>query len=192
MGCHRLRARWIRCAHALVLLLVTGSRLEAQDSTYVAHSVSTLGPQLMVVYVGASACKPCRSPEFKVALRKALFLGSERAKEQGASYFTSGVALDETKAKGLDVLEPHEQFDELLVGGGWVGTGASRYIWADTSVVGAIPMLLVVKRTIGQGSDNRYSGLGSEDVLVRLTGVSEISSWISRGAPIPEKAPATP
>lgn len=175
-------------ARALLLAGVLASGrvggLAAQDSLYHAGGLELTGPQLITVYVGATTCRPCRWPSFKDAMQKALFLVSQEAARRQVSYATVGVALDADKAKGLALLEPHEQFDELLVGGGWIGTGATWYVWSDTSVTGAIPMLLVVERDLDQRKDYRWMGLGNQKVLVRLTGANEIMSWVKQGAPL--------
>ena len=164
------------------LLGALAAPLSAQDSPYRAGALELTGPQLVTVYVGATTCRPCRWPRFKAAMQQALVLVSEEAARRKMSYATVGVALDANKAKGLALLEPHEQFDELLLGGGWIGTGATHYVWSDTSVTGAIPMLLVVERDLDQRKDYRWMGLGNQKVLVRLTGANEIMAWVERGA----------
>ena len=181
-----LNLKAVARAVSLAILLAGGriGGLSAQDSTYRAGGPELTGPQLITVYVGATTCKPCRWPSFKEAMQKALYLVSQEAARRNMRYATVGVALDANKAKGLALLEPHDQFDELLVGGGWIGTGATQYIWSDTTVTGAIPMLLVVERDLDQRKDYRWMGLGNQKVLLRLTGANEIMAWVKQGAPL--------
>ena len=80
------------------------------------------------------------------------------------------------------MLEEFGPFNEILVGRGWLNTGAVRYIWEDIRGAAAIPQVVVTTR--GVVSD-RVIEVGGEELVVRKAGARQIADWSSLAFPDP-------
>jgi len=172
-------------ALTLTVACVPSIQLVAQDSTYHATHQQVGGPQILAIYIGSTDCAPCRWPPLESAVHHAWPLLAMQASRAKVTFSTVGIALDDNVAGGVALLQPLEQFDEIIVGGGWTNSGAERYIWADTAATPAIPQILIVERHVGVNDDHTRWDLSSSTVLRRLIGESEIRAWVKGGALLP-------
>jgi hypothetical protein len=169
-------------ATLLAGLLLSGAQLAAQE-TYTPTTDLPTKPQLLALYVGASWCGPCLTPEMKVAVHRMKPLLARRATETGRVFAAIGVALDWTISDGLTFLQPLEEYDEVVVGANWTNLVAVRYIWADSTATPGLPQVILLERTVEPGKSG--IAVGPERVVKRIVGADAIERWVAQGAPLP-------
>ena len=169
---------------ALPTLVLAGS-LRAQTA-YVPATELPNGREIVVVYIGASTCGPCKSPPVKEAVQRMKTLLAAQAKEHGAAFSVVGVSTDWGVAEGAAFLEPNGPFDQIVVGGNWANLGVEQYLWRDNKRRPVEPQILVFERTVKQGDRMTFSDLR---LLRQVTAGKDIPEWVRAGAPIWDKKP---
>ena len=141
------------------------------------------GKQIVVVYIGATSCGPCRTPEFKDVVRRMKPLLARQADSLKRPLSINGVAIDWVVDSGYAFLKEAGEWDEITVGNNWVNVGALRYIWGDTLTRPAMPQVIIYERTMSP--ELRRIGFGAEVRVGQFVGSDDVTAWVKRGAPIP-------
>lgn len=175
-----LRHQLSRIAVLLLVLACLPSGLAEAGSTPETEKV------FEVVYIGASNCGPCRSPEMKQAIATAVTDLRARATAAREDFKLIGVATDTDVRSGLKFLEPFGPFDQLLIGGGWCNVGFGQYVARFPNVIYGIPQIVVLETTYDI-SNGEVRARGSE-VLARRVG-TQIPKWVESGAVL-DRAPS--
>ncbi len=176
--------------HRVVLALAVAAAVPAAAQEYTPpyddpdyYGVES-GTELVMVYVGATSCGPCHSPELKSALEAAKVALAERAEREGKTFVAAGVALDYVVEEGVEFLASSGRFDEIVVGRNWLNSASLAHLWRSEGVedrVVGLPSVLVYEQEVSFGeaveaSDPRY--------LVELKGADAIPAWAEAGAPL--------
>jgi hypothetical protein len=138
--------------------------------------------QIRMIFIGSSACGAHRNEGLRAAIEAAKRGLAERFTGEGRQFASTGVAVDWQIADGIDFLAAFGEFDEIIVGGNWLNSGAIRYIWRDFPGSTAVPQVVVVKRSVTVSSST--ISVGEEELLARLAGAEQIMKWVDLGAPI--------
>ena len=178
------RRSWL-WAVGLVLVAAGGAVIKRTVATptvvRVAGEIST-GSELVFVFIASSSCAGIKDPSLPEALARARAGLKTQAERDGHRFVAIGVSLDWHLPDGIQMLEEFGPFDEILVGRGWLNTGAVRYIWEDIRGAAAIPQVVVTTR--GVVSD-RVIEVGGEELVVRKAGARQIADWSSLAFPDP-------
>ncbi|MGB3543837.1 hypothetical protein [Rubrivirga sp.] len=142
------------------------------------------GTELVMVYVGATSCGPCHSPELKSALEMAKVALAERAEREGKTFVAVGVAIDYIVEEGIEFLASSGRFDEIVVGRNWLNSASLAHLWRSEGVedrMVGLPGVVVFEQQVSFGetveaSEPRY--------LVELMGADDIPAWAEAGAPL--------
>lgn len=160
---------------------------KASENYMPSHSIHN-GQEVVMVYVGSSACSFANDPELPDMVEKAKLLLQVRAQQSGFHFAATGVSIDWTTGDGVRHLAKFGNFDEIVTGRNWQGTGARHFIWGVLPGAASTPQILVVIRTVKTPSQDRPGqqyGVFDETVAVRKSGVTAIAQWVDRGSPIP-------
>lgn len=144
-------------------------------------TVPKSGEQVVAVFIGASFCGWSRDRRLRSEISQMRKVLEVRARKEGATFMTIGVALDGAADAGLRFLRRFGRFGETAVGAGWLNSEAVRYMWRDVPGDAAIPQVVVLERPItvtGSGID-----VGEEHMLVRAVGTVSIARWARAGFP---------
>jgi len=177
-----------RFSPLLVLsFLFVSTSAAAQAPDYQPSQRLTDGPELVAVYIGATSCGPCQSPEVKGAVRAMKSLLAAQAKQRGMALTVIGVAEDWDVKRGATFLEPLGAFDQVVIGGNWTNLAVEQFILRDSLAELAMPQIVVVERQVQLGERVTVSGA---HVIRRVVGGKAIPAWVAAGAPItvPEDA----
>lgn len=125
------------------------------------------GSELVLVFIGASTCGACQSPEVARALRAIAKDVRTRAAMEGSGFATEGITTDTDLERGIRFLSDMHMFDEIVAGRGWLNSGAMRWIWTSGGRA-AEPQVILVRRDL----DVQREGitLKSEEVVERVVG----------------------
>lgn len=140
------------------------------------------GDETVLVLVGGSFCGAHRRPGFPGAVESAKLHVQRQARATGRQFRAVGVSLDWKPDEALAFLGGLGEFDEMLLGGNWVGDGAARYVWRDMPGEPVVPQLIVVERHVEAGQ--AAVGITRERVLKRVLGADAIEEWVRSGAPL--------
>ena len=148
------------------------------------------GEQLLLVYVGSSTCGWSNRPELPGMIRRLKGELSSRAAAAGTQFAAIGVARDRKAEDGLAHLEKFGPFDEVLAGQGWANTGIQEYIYgaADMAGPGVTPQLIVLSRRLDYSVG--HVAAKEQRVLLRKTGLGNITEWVEAGAPFEGDSPS--
>lgn len=170
-------------AFVTLLLLLSPTLVEAQDTTYVPTTEMPNGKQIVAVYFGASWCGPCNKPEMKAAIRHMKPLLAAQAKSSHENFSAMVVALDHDFKRGLDFIAPLGAFDEYNIGGDFAGSAAQRFIWTDSDPqASVVPQVFILERTVTVKPHTSIE-FSPDHVLKRVSGDS-IPIWVAAGAPV--------
>jgi hypothetical protein len=143
--------------------------------------------QLHFVYIGASTCGMCKTPEMKEAVQQAREIFRRQAEASGVSFVAVGVAAEADVEKGLGFLAGYGTFDQLVVGGGFENLAMMEYVWSqqppsqDSLPNQGIPQIVVASRRFREAA-GRIVPLEFE-VLGYMVG-NIIPHWVKMGAPL--------
>jgi hypothetical protein len=135
-----------------------------------------------MVFLVSSTCGASRRVGFEEAIRTAKQSLADRFSGGGRQFVSTGVFVDWQLEKGIDFIDGVGYFDEVIVGGSWLNSGAIRYIWRDYPGASALPQVIVVKR--GVTVSRNTIAVGEEELLLRLVGAEAIMRWVELGMPI--------
>lgn len=154
-----------------------------RNDEYVPSARRDSGTELVFIVVGSSGCRWSNTPELVSLVGEARNAVKEEADSRGVGFATMGVAQDDLAEQGIKHLARFGRFDELSVGRGWRNAGLLKYVYSEFPGPAATPQLLVLTRDlVGQGGQWE---IANEKVLVRLSGLSEVRTWLQRGATVP-------
>ena len=139
--------------------------------------------QRIAVLISSTWCIGGRDPRFVPALRAALRLLSEQARRDSTSFTATGVALDWEPDSAVMYLRKLADFDQWIVGQNWGNDAVVRLIWSDSTVIPAIPQLVVLERETGErprtdGRPGNVPYYGPERVVLRLLSADAIAKWV--------------
>jgi hypothetical protein len=138
--------------------------------------------QIRMVFLVSSTCGANDRVGFEEAIRTAQQSLAERFTGGGRQFVSTGVFVDWQLEKGIDFLGGIGDFDEVIIGGSWLNSGAIRYIWRDYPGASALPQVIVAKRAVTVARNT--IGVGEEELLLRLVGAEAIMRWVELGMPI--------
>ena len=143
------------------------------------------GPEMVLVYFGASTCVPCHDDDFKAALEDAKLALFERAEAEGKSFAAVGVAVDHSVEDGLAFLTESGRFDEVVVGRNWFNSAVLMHVWRPEGLesrVPGLPGVMVFEREMEMGEGGISAS--APTYLVELVGAEDIPAWVAQGAPL--------
>jgi len=167
-----------------VLAFAWGGRKVTQPVRHRAAVDGATANERVLIYFGASTCRPSRDPALAAdvrAIRRAL---RESATRDSRRLVAIGVAVDNDVQAGLAHLSSVDAFDEVLSGHGWANEGVLKYIAGDLGGPAATPQIVVVDRHITNEGDSGELGSDHEAVRVRKVGLVAIRRWRADGARI--------
>lgn len=159
----------------VVTAMVTDHGVRTAESRPIAQRAPS-GRQLLVILIGSAACRFSADPR----VGKAYWAIVESEKNRAAdsvSVTAVGIAVDNSADDGLESLRHVGAFDEYMVGNGWLGNGAVRYVLREAAGPAVVPQVLVVSRPFKRSP---ALFVGSDSLHVRLTGVDAILRWAAR------------
>lgn len=150
------------------------------------------GLQLVAYIVTASNCGWSSTPAMMSlvgSVRDSLIADLD---SQFTSVRVVAVVLDDTLANGWRFIQelsggkPELAFDQVIVGGSWMNESIQKWVWKDGVVEAASPQVFLVAREITSSSylDDSRIRLGSERIVARHVGSSQIHSWLTSGASV--------
>ena len=140
------------------------------------------GDEIMVVLLISETCPGAQDPEFRAGVRRAMAAVTDRALETGHRAVFVGVSLSSNTTSARRFIGDFAQFDEIVVGRGWLNSQAIRLFWRDSPGPAGVPQLVLMRRRIDV--ENGTIQVGRDSLLMRLTGVDEINRWSTAGAPL--------
>lgn len=174
---------------AFASLLIAGTMLTSHArSLAVSKSTSDLartsrsGDELVAVLLITPTCGAAQSESFKESLRQALAGFRTVARVHGYQPYVVGVALSSNSERTLEFISSLAVFDEVVVGRGWLSSGAVSYIWRDIPGVASVPQLLLLHRRVEVSADGWF--ISPDSLLLRLTGAGDIAQWAAAGSPL--------
>ncbi len=162
---------------AVAMCLLTPGVLGAQS--YEPTYAEPTGHELVMVYLGATSCVPCRSPEMPRVLDSLKVILQRRAAAQGRQFRAVIVALDWVPDSGLILAREDGRWDEINTGRNWFSLGAAQFVWADSTVTPSIPQVVVYEQDLTVGARVE---VGPAHVLKRIHAADAIFRWVRQGA----------
>lgn len=132
--------------------------------------------ELVSVFISASFCGANKTVGFREAVRELNDILEVRALAENIAFRSIGISIDWDPHLGVQYLGRFGPFDEIIAGNNWLNLGTLRYIWNDFPGMGAIPQILILRRTV----HNSQAALtvSNERVISRLVGVDQIKDWL--------------
>ncbi len=140
------------------------------------------GTELVAVFLINESCFAAGSTEFRNAIRIGLKAFEDSGEARGVQTSLMGVALAPNTVKARRFIANFGQFDEIVVGRGWLNSGAIRFFWRDFPGVAGVPQLIVFRRTVIVRDS--IIDISPDSVLFRLSGAQAIINWSRAGSPI--------
>lgn len=152
--------------------------LEVKPKTPLASAPTGNRREVVLVLIGSSFCAGMRQPGFRPAFLAVRDTVAKRVRQAGRIFVTMGVSLDWDPGMGVALLKSYGPFDELAVGANWENIGAVDYIWNNKGVA-EIPQVVLLERSVSD--DGRAIAYGPDRIVLRLTGMSALQSWMRAG-----------
>jgi len=149
--------------------LSVGLAPEAKNSTFTIEN----GLYYRVVFIGSTSCPYSVADSTIASVQGINKLVAERAKSEQARVHSIGIAVDKNKKTSFEYLLDVYQFDEVVVGGSWINTGARKYIWDDFQGEASTPQIIITK--ISYDEIDRANYTGEEVLLYRTSSAKRIS-----------------
>jgi hypothetical protein len=93
-----------------------------------------------------------------------------------------GVLIGENKPTAERFLANFGDFDEVVIGRGWLNSAAVSLMWRDAPGEASVPQLVIISRHIGL--NNSQLLISPDRLLVRLHGSDNILRWLAAGRPL--------
>lgn len=148
--------------------------------------------EFVLVFIASAACRACSDPELPYMVDDARKAISAQARTVGVRTRMIGIGVDLAAGASIESLARFGSFDEMLVGGGWSGTGMMYYIWDGMRGSAGVPQIMVFYRRLVAA--NADVGIAVQpQLLARAVGLDELGRWRASGFPIekprvPERA----
>ena len=142
--------------------------------------------EVIAVYVGSLGT------DSLTGMDRVLGIMSAAVRKQTAStnrgFLMRGVSIEPLVEDGIRHLSRLAQFDEVSVGGNWTNSAVVRYLGVHDGRVSdsPIPELIILEREV-RSDGSRMLEVGPERELARFVGINKIQSWVTSGAPLPQK-----
>lgn len=187
MSVHR---QWAERAVTAGILILVGSvalRAVGPSASPGRQTAIRTGTETVLVFIAATTCSGIERPELLRAINTIRERLDGEAERAGSRLVTLGVSLDWHLPDGAKLLERFGPFDAILVGRGWMNTGAVLYIWREFPGRAGIPQVLVFERSVKKGDAIEVT---DERMLYRFVGAARIEAWASSMGPtdIPDAA----
>lgn len=140
------------------------------------------GRELVFVYIGGSTCAWSNVPELPRMVKSIKRHLHSLAVANGMQFSAVGIARDTDPYAGWEHLLKFGEFDEMMTGRSWGNAGVQKYIYGDMPGRGATPQVLLMTRVID--TQWGHASFVNEEVIGRHTGITEIETWVGRGAPV--------
>jgi hypothetical protein len=134
--------------------------------------------QTLIVLIGSAACRFSRDASTRRAFDAIVQAEVTKSPLGRRGVLTVGIAVDDEVADGLMTLREVSDFDELIVGGGFLNTGATRYLTRDFAGRIAVPQILILSRSLHR--EGAAILPGPDSLHRRLVGIDELTSWAGR------------
>ena len=138
--------------------------------------------ELVVVYLGATDCGPCRTEETKAAVRDIIERARGAAAERNLPFHAVGAALDEDWREGVAFLESTAEFDEIMSGGSWRNQAAVEHIFSVEGTVPGVPQLVIFTRASERTAAS--IAVGPKNELLRLVSGRRMRAWLDAGGKV--------
>ena len=175
------KRRKVRGAAVVLGLILQATAVGGAEEGYKPSGEAVEGNELAFVYIGGTACAPCKLPEVKDAVRRAKVHFARLAAEQKRPFSATGGAIDPSIDDGLRFLEDVGPFDQVVVGHSWFNLAVADLIGADPDGVLGIPQIIVFER------DQKFVGqhlvVSAPRILAGVPGTA-IPKWVDAGAPL--------
>jgi hypothetical protein len=150
---------------------------------YVPSARRNSGPEIALIYIGASACAACNRSDLPAAVESAKVALRKHAVDRLQAFSAVGIAKDHSIEAGIAHLRKFGRFDEVMTGRGWLNAGVLRYVYGAVPGPAATPQLLVVERVVHVEEGDLT--IDDRALLLRKVGALEILAWVAAGAPLP-------
>lgn len=169
-------------AAVVVLPGAVGAAVTSWAKTAAVHSRSPApqpsqlpadGVEEVAILIGGSFCGATNVAEFPEAVSRLRTAMRQRALERGHLFSMVAVALDPEIDSGLKWIKSLGEFDEVVIGRGWLNTVAAQRIWRDPAATAGLPQLILLERRVV--SDSVSLELGPERITGRWLGVRSIT-----------------
>lgn len=160
------------------------------DHSYTPRFDARGGPELALVYIGASRCAAANREDLPETIKQLKLLIQEKAETNNRNFVAIGIARDWIVNAGVKHLKKFGTFDEIMTGRNWLNIGTLKYLYEDIPGLAATPQVLVVDRVVDGLEAPAYS-IRNEVLMVRKTGPKRIQQWLEQGAPMPTLKPVT-
>lgn len=144
------------------------------------------GTELVLVYLGSSACGFSNDPTLPALVSRAKTVLKQRAQVQEWAFTAVGVAIDWVTDDGVEHLRQFGAFDEIMTGRKWQGMGAYRYFEDLPGTAGTPQILVMVRETAVTDSNVSRPPVVREWQIHRVIGVSPIMDWVNKSLPLPQ------
>ena len=154
----------------------------------------TNGDEIVMVLFASSTCGWCQQETLPPAIDTIRSRLQRLARNADKTFVSVAIAPEFSHEAAFEFLQRFGAFDETLIGRGWLNSGALDYVW-DTHVGRpATPQVIVLERllSITRPPQPWAINVSRETILARLTGLSEILSWVEAGNPSTLTSPAAP
>lgn len=138
--------------------------------------------EIVMVYIGSSTCDYSNDSSLPRLIDDVKINLQSSAIKQGWSFRAIGVSIDWIPEDGIDHLDKFGDFDEIITGRKWEGTGAYLYTKKMPGINGT-PQILVLGRQIGEDS---VSTELEEMLIYRVAGLYRIQNWVNQDFPLPQ------
>ncbi len=138
-----------------------------------------------MVFIGSSTCSFSNHSTLPGLIEEAKLNLQSKALDLGTSFSTIGVSIDWVTSDGIAHLNKFGNFDEVITGRKWHGTGANIYL-GQIPGVNATPQILILARRPEPSSDNGARSVSEEIPIYRIAGLQRIRNWLDRGLPLPQ------
>jgi hypothetical protein len=184
--------RWLSLALTCIVLvgggryavvsLNRGEQAPAATGSRTAWAPGEPVSEIHLVWIVSSGCRYCADPDLPELLRSAIGAVGRASVERDSPLRTIGIGVDEDPSTGLQALSRFGEFNEIVIGGGWMNLGAREFIWVTHQGVAAVPQLVVL--------NSQAEMLGARlsfnsDVLMRLVGQDDLKRWERQGFRLP-------
>ncbi len=166
---------------ALMLMATRGALATGGEAKAEQRAGAGEERNIELVYIGASYCGPCKTPEMKEAIKQARAILSKWASSQGATFGATAVVMDERLEAGLEYLREFEPFDEVIIGRGFRNTGMANYVGRYPDGIAGVPQVVLVLQRWRKGKTQIR--LVKEEILTKVIGTG-ILQWVQGGAKI--------
>lgn len=145
--------------------------------------------EMVMIYITNPTCGYCSDPEM-IGVVKQIKQGlNKKAHSMGMGFMVIGISNNWKIENGYEHLKKFGDFDEVLIGNNWFGTGGIKYIFNEIPGTPAIPNLVITKRTYAgnMNSDSSFvaRGVENETLVKRMFGIDGLKNFLSEGLPLP-------